>query len=198
MNKLFLIFLTILFVGMTIVQAQDPASKTCDSATEEKNKTLARKFYEKVWFSNNPEVVDEIFAPEYIVHDTGDVKGVTEPSKNQKDIAAFFWDNGAMSGSIDYQISECDLVATRWQWKYQPTTWWFKVLGGRDQIPIINVFRFKNGKIVEIWNHRHDIDTAQGNIPLVKGLFIGLIPSLILLIVSFILWRKVRRQKRTA
>ena len=116
---------------------------------------------------------------------------------NEKDIAAFFWDNGTMSGKIDYQIAECDLVATRWQWKYQPTTWWLKMMGGREQIPIINVFRFKDGKIVEIWNHRHDIDTANGNIPFVKGLLIGSIPGFILLVVSFLLWRKLRKLKRT-
>ncbi|MDQ3635728.1 MAG: ester cyclase [Acidobacteriota bacterium] len=191
MKKLTII-LVLLFSAVIFARAQ--ALVQCDSKTEEQNKVLARKFYERVWFSNNPAAVDEIFAPEYIAHDIGDRKGVTEPADEQKKIAAFFWNNGNMRGTIDYQIAECDLVATRWQWKYQPTTWWIKMLGGSNQIPIVNVFRFKDGKIVEIWNHRHDIDTAQGNIPFVKGLLIGLIPSFILLGLGFILWRKLRQK----
>ncbi len=149
-------------------------------------------FYEKVYFSNNPAVIDEVFAPEYVAHDIGDRKGVTEPADEQKRVAAFFWNNGNMSGNIDYQIAECDLVATRWQWKYQPTTWWMKLLGGREQIPIINVFRFKDGKIVEIWNHRHDIDTMWGTVIFVKGLLVGLLPGLILLVICLLIWRKNR------
>ncbi len=197
MNKPIILILVNLILAVISGQAQDSVSALCSEETEETNKALARRFYEQLWFSNNPAVVDEVFAPEYIAHDTGDRKGVTENASQQKDIAAFFWDNGTMSGKIDYQIAECDLVATRWQWKYQPTTWWLKMMGGREQIPIINVFRFKDGKIVEIWNHRHDIDTANGNIPFVKGLLIGFIPGFILLVVSFLLWCKLRKLKRT-
>jgi hypothetical protein len=67
-----------------------------------------------------------------------------------------------------------------------------KILGGKEHIPIINVFRFRDGKIVEVWNHRHDIDTAQGNFIFLKGLVVGLIPSIGLLVVLILLWRKSR------
>jgi len=40
------------------------------------NKALARRFYEEVWFSRNPAAVDELVAPEYVVHDIGDEKAV--------------------------------------------------------------------------------------------------------------------------
>lgn len=166
----------------------------CNKEIEEKNKALARKFYEQVWFTNHPATVNELFAPEYIVHDIGDTKGIAEPANEQKRIVAFFRENGTMSGSIDYRIAECDLIATRRQWRFQPSVWRMKILGGRNQIPFINVFRFKDGKIVEIWNHRHDIDTAQGNIPFINGLLIGSIPSLILPVISFLLWRKLRKR----
>jgi predicted SnoaL-like aldol condensation-catalyzing enzyme len=163
---------------------------------EEANKALARRFYEEVWFSHNPAAVDELVAPTYFVHDTGDRKNVTEPAAEQKEIAEFFWQRGTMTGKIDYQIAEGDLVATRWQWDFEPTSWWMKALGGRRPIPIINVFRFRDGKIVEIWNHRHDIDTGQGNFIFVKGLVVGLLPSLALLAFVFVLWRKLRKLRR--
>jgi predicted SnoaL-like aldol condensation-catalyzing enzyme len=197
MNKLFLIILTNTFLAVSFAQAQAPPEQTsCDPAVEEQNKVLARKFYEQVWFSNHPAAVDELVAPEYVIHDIGEAKGFRESANVQKDIAGFFWENGKMSGTIDYQVAECDLVATRWQWKFQPETWWLRLLSGDNQIPIINVFRFKDGKIVEIWNHRHDIDSLWGDIVFFKGLLIGLIPGFILFILCLLLWRKLRKQKR--
>lgn len=168
----------------------------CSAETEQANKALARQFYEKVWFTYNPDFVDEVFAPEYVVHDTGDRKGVTEKAYVQKEVAAFIWANTDLSASsIDYQIADCDMVATRWQGSMIPKSLMFKILGGREQIPIINVMRFENGKVVEIWNHRHDIDTPIANMKVVKGLAIGLIPAFLLLIVTLLLWRKVRQLK---
>ena len=165
---------------------------------EEQNKALARRFYEEVWFKNNPAVVDELFAPTYIAHDIGDRKNSMEPATEQKEIANYFWDRGKMTGTIDYQIAEGDLVATRWQWYFEPNVWWMKILGGREPIPIINVMRFRDGKVVEIWNHRHDIDTGQANFIFVKGLVVGLIPAIGLLVLSFVLWRKLRKTRALA
>jgi predicted SnoaL-like aldol condensation-catalyzing enzyme len=162
---------------------------------EEQNKALARRFYEEVWFRNNPASVDELVAPTYIAHDTGDRKNSMEPADEQKKIAQFFWDRGTMTGTIDYQIAEGDLVATRWQWYFEPNVWWMKLLGGKEHIPIVNVFRFRDGKIVEVWNHRHDIDTSKGNVIFVKGLIVGLIPAIALLVLSIMLWRKLRKAR---
>jgi predicted ester cyclase len=145
--------------------------------SEEANKALARRFYENVWFANSPSVVDELVAPEYVIHDIGDLKGLREPASAQRDIADFFWQNGTMSGDIDFQIAEGDLVATRWQWEYTPRSWWMRatMAGGRMPIPVINVFRIREGRIVEIWNHRHDIDVGfQANVLLAKGFFVGI------------------------
>ena len=160
---------------------------------EEQNKALARRFYEEVWFSHNPATIDELVAPTYIAHDIGERKNSMEAADEQKKIADFFWERGTMTGTIDYQIAEGDLVATRWQWYFEPNVWWMKLIGGKEHIPIINVFRFRDGKIVEVWNHRHDIDTGLGNFLFVKGIGVGLLPSIILL--GFIVWRW-RRDRR--
>jgi predicted SnoaL-like aldol condensation-catalyzing enzyme len=153
------------------------------SELEEHNKALGRRFYEQVWFSHHPEVVDELVAPEYVVHDIGGRDG-KEPASDQKDIPEFFWKHAAMTGKIDYQVAEGDLVVTRWQWDFQPSTWWIKLLGGRNPIAIINVMRFRDGKIVEFWNHRHDIDSAVANIPKVfsgaGGFVAGVLTAVVL------------------
>ncbi|HEV8591432.1 MAG TPA: nuclear transport factor 2 family protein [Pyrinomonadaceae bacterium] len=166
--------------------------------TEETNKALALRFYEQVWFSHNPSAVDELVAPTYFVHDIGERKNVTEPAERQKEIAEYFWQRGTMTGKMDFQIAEGDLVATRWQWDFEPSSWWMKALGGRRPLPIINVFRFKDGKIVEIWNHRHDIDGGLGNLLFVKGILVGLIPSVALLALIFVMRRRARKMRNEA
>jgi hypothetical protein len=45
---------------------------------------------------------------------------------------------------------------------------------------VINVFRFQEGRIVEIWNHRHDIDIGfRVNVLLAKGFLAGVIAMLL-------------------
>lgn len=182
------LFLLLLLPSLS--NAQDP----------EANKAIARRFYENVWFARNPAVVNELVAPEYIVHEIGDLKGIREPASEQADIADFFWQNGAMSGSIDFQIAEGDLVATRWQWEYAPRSWWMKatMFGGRNPIPIINVFRIQDGKIVEIWNHRHDIDIGfRANVLLAKGFLSGLAVAFAALLIRRV-WRRRRKSSGRA
>src|SRR5687767_7268607 len=79
------LFKTNLF-SQTPETPQSQTSVPCTKELEEKNSALARRFYEQVWFSNNPAAVDELFAPEYVAHDIGDRKGVTELADEQKKI----------------------------------------------------------------------------------------------------------------
>jgi hypothetical protein len=70
------------------------------------------------------------------------------------------------------------------------------MIGGRNPIPIINIFRFKDGKIVEIWNHRHDIDVGfAANVLRVQGFAAGVLSAL-LVALSARIWRW-RRRRRT-
>ncbi len=87
----------------------------------------------------------------------------TEPAVTQKEIADRFHSFGDMTGEIDYQIAEGDKVATRWFVYLEPNDaameMGFTPVNG---VPIINVFRFnEDGKITEIWNHRHDVSLPR-------------------------------------
>lgn len=172
------------------VAAQDTRA---DSTIEARNKALARAFYEDLWFNQRTEKYVDYVADSYVVHDTGDRKGVTEPAIEQKHIADFFWRHGRLSGDIDYQIADGDLVATRWRARMEPTTFLGRFLFAEDDLPIINVFRFEEGKIVEIWNHRHDIDTGQTLRFTAQGFGLGLLVALIPTIYAFRLRRRLAR-----
>lgn len=165
------------------------------STTErkERNKEIARNFYQDLWFTNNTDKYADYVADEYVVHDIGDRKGVTEPAIEQKEIADFFWENGSWDSKINYQIAEGDLVATRWEARFNPSSLLGRLMMGSDKIAIINVFRFNDeGKIVEIWNHRHDMDTPQTMRFTLQGLLIGLVIALIPTIIAVRLKRKLK------
>ena len=195
--KQFLITVISLFLLInTALFAQLDSLNTVKNAPsqEELNKEIALKFYEDLWFTNNTDKYSEYVADEYIVHDIGDRKGVTEPAIEQKIIADRFWEGGSWNSEIDYQIAEGDLVATRWTANYKAESFMSKIMFGTGSIPIINVFRIKDGKIVEIWNHRHDIDSNMAVVFVGgKGFFLGL---LIALIPTFLAIRYKRKLKK--
>jgi hypothetical protein len=67
------------------------------------------------------------------------------------------------------------------------------MIGGRNPIPIVNVFRFKDGKIVEIWNHRHDIDVGfASNFLRAQGFAVGVLSSVVVAL-GLRIWRRRRR-----
>lgn len=164
--------------------------------TIEVNKEIARKFYQDLWFSNHTDKYSDYVADEYVVHDIFERKNVTEPAVEQKNIADFFWNNGELQGKIDYQIADGDLVATRWTTTLKPKTLFGRILAV-ENMAIINVFRIQDGKIVEIWNHRHDIETKQTLKFVLQGLLIGLLIALIPTIIAIRLKRKLKVIQRT-
>lgn len=180
------------FLRISMMLGALPFAGLALGADTQDNKQLAQNFYEDLWFSNNTERYTHYIADTYVVHDIGERKNVTEAAIEQKEIADFFWDNGTMTGKIDFQIAQDDLVATRWTARFEPNTLKGKFLIGKGDIPIINVFRFKDGKIVEIWNHRHDIDTPQTLQYTIKGLLTGLLIALIPLIWALRLRRRLK------
>jgi len=192
MKNTYFIFIIILLSISS--HSQEPG--TIEKTQIETNKEIARNFYRDLWFTNNTDNYYKYVADTYIVHDIGDRKNITEPAIEQKNIADFFWKNGDFDSKIDYQIAEGDLVATRWTGSFKSKTLFGRVALETDKpISIINVFRIKDGKIVELWNHRHDIDTPQTLRFTIKGLIIGLLIALIPTIIAFRLRKKLNLLK---
>ncbi|MGF1669668.1 MAG: ester cyclase [Balneolaceae bacterium] len=188
--KTLLLFILIVFLSVDLQAQSDTASTTSQI---EINKQIVNGFYQDLWFTNNTDNYAEYVADEYIVHDIGDRKNAIEPAIVQKHIADRFWKHTTnWSTSVDFQIAEDDLVATRWRMTAEPNTLLGRILIGKNnELPIINVMRIEEGKIVEFWNHRHDIDARLSRLPLIlRGLALGLVIALIPTIIVF-------RQRRT-
>ncbi|MEM1148751.1 MAG: ester cyclase [Pseudomonadota bacterium] len=145
----------------TILVASHPAF--AESNVAERNKAIALAFLQDLWFSNNTDAYADYVAETYVVHDVFERKNVTEPAIEQKKIADVFHGFGDMTGEIDYQIAEGDKVATRWFVSLEPSDKALSMgITPIEKVAIINVMRFNDdGKIVEFWNHRHDLELPQ-------------------------------------
>jgi len=187
---------SVLFLGVSLFASTSAHAQAGDAARLEENKRIARDFYQDLWFSDNTGNFGRYVAETYVVHDIGDRKGVTEPAVEQKNVADFFWNNGILAGSIDYQLADGDLVATRWTCEFEPTTWFGRLAIGSFRMPVVNVLRIENGKIVEFWNHRHDIDGPQTTLLKLQGLLIGLAFGLVPLFWAISLRRRLQRSGR--
>jgi steroid delta-isomerase-like uncharacterized protein len=125
----------------------------------EANKALVRRFYEEVWGSGNYDVADEVFAPDYVRHDlrAGDPLPGPEGQKQiARDFRTAFPD---LVFDVELVFGEGDLVVGRWTASGTHTGPWAGVepTGRTMRFSAANIFRFADGKVVEIWNHRDDL-----------------------------------------
>jgi len=199
---LYAVAATLLFAFPTIAKAttdfssgSEAESQTmgCPLSQIKKNEAIARNFLRHLWFTNNTERYSEYLADEYVVHDIGERKDVIEPAIEQKIVADRFWEAATnMSGDIDFQIADCSRVATRWHLQGEPGSLIGHFFVPTKPLPIVNIFRIEDGKIVEVWNHRHDIDLPITWFFWIQGFAVGISIALVL---AIWLWR-TRRQLR--
>ena len=129
----------------------------------EQNKALVRRFYEEVWNRGNVDVAREIFANDYVRHDLRQNRasaGWQGMAKIASEFRAAFPD---LSMHLDLLIAEGDLVAARWTTVGTFTGSWGDVAptGKGVEFSGVNIFRIRDGRVVELWNHRDDLGLMQ-------------------------------------
>jgi len=112
--------------------------------SKESNKVLARRIVEEMWNTQNLQVVDEVYAPEF---GGGHAAAKQFVSAN---LAAF----PDLEISIQDQIAENDLVVTRYVMRatHQGEFASIPPTGKPFSITGIEMHRFADGKLVELWN----------------------------------------------
>jgi len=131
---------------------------------EENNKALARKFYEEAWIKGNADYASQAFAPRYRVFDPRGRMGQEEGSYFQETIARRWCViNGDCSKTeVLWQVAEGDRVASYVMFRQTPHRLLLGALAhvfGRVPLerPILTVFRFREGKIIETTTQRDDL-----------------------------------------
>ena len=132
-------------------------------ANPEDNKALVRRFYEEVWDRGNTAFAYEVFADDYVRHDLRAGAVPPGPRGQQKiadDFRAAFPD---LRFAVDLLVAEGDFVVGRWTATGTHRGAWAGVepTGRHVEFTAVNIFRFENGKVAEIWNHRDDLGLLE-------------------------------------
>jgi steroid delta-isomerase-like uncharacterized protein len=129
----------------------------------DQNKGLVRRFYEEVWDRGNSDFVYEVFADDYVRHDLRPTVALPGPEGQKKiadDFRAAFPD---LRVTVELIVGEGDYVVGRWTASGTHLGSWgtLGATGREATFSAVNIFRFEDGKVVEIWNHRDDLGLAQ-------------------------------------
>jgi steroid delta-isomerase-like uncharacterized protein len=127
------------------------------------NKALVRRFYEEVWDKGNLDVCDEVFAHDYVRHDPRATEALPGPEGQKRIAADFRRAFPDLHFQVDILLAEDAYVVGRWTASGTHRGSWgtLEPLGRRATFSAVNVFRFENGKVAEIWNHRDDLGLSE-------------------------------------
>jgi steroid delta-isomerase-like uncharacterized protein len=131
--------------------------------TTDANRELVLRFYEEVWNRGNVEVASEVFADDYVRHDLRPSAGLPGPEGQAKIAADFRRAFPDLQMTVDLIVAEDDVVAARWTTTGTHTGPWADVepTGRLVTFSGVNLFRVRDGKVVELWNHRDDLGVMQ-------------------------------------
>jgi predicted SnoaL-like aldol condensation-catalyzing enzyme len=136
------------------------ASASDAAATLEANKRLVMRYYDAA-LNGRYEEIDQIFADNYVRHNQSEWVSKAPP---QSEIArAIHRHMPDQRATFEVTLAEDDLVAVRWRLQGNPGDLPIKILrmaiGPRGPVTHtgMNIFRIRDGRIVENWNDRDDL-----------------------------------------
>jgi steroid delta-isomerase-like uncharacterized protein len=120
----------------------------------EANKTISRRLVEEVFNEGKYDLIEEIIVATFVNHDpaTGDVTGIDGVRQNIDGYRSAFPD---IKITIEEQIAEGNLVATRWTAKgtHKGELMGIAATGKEATVTGLTLDKIKDGKIVESWNN---------------------------------------------
>ena len=125
--------------------------------------SIIRKFYIEVWGKGNLEVAEEVFHEDYIRHDLRPGDAPAGPA-GQKIIAQDFRKAFPdLTVHLDIISSNGEYAFGRWTMSGTHLGKWKNIQPTNKKVVFsgVNIFRFENDKVKELWNHRDDLGLMQ-------------------------------------
>ena len=121
--------------------------------TAEEMKALGRRIAQ-AWNEGNLEIIDEVYAPNYVNHFTGEDREKLKQAL--EGVRAAFSD---LHITLDDSIVEGDQLAFRWTMRAVHTGEYLGVpaTGRHVEVRGIHIGRIENGQVVEEWSRGDDI-----------------------------------------
>ena len=134
------------------------------------SKALAQRWLEEVWNKGDLNLIDELIAPEYVLHDPmrPGLKGRAGIKESIRMFRQAFPD---LTFTVEDQIAETDKVVTRYtvQGTHLGPLMGIPATGKQGMITGIDIYRISNGQIAEAWSNWDTLGLLQR---------IGVIPPL--------------------
>ncbi|MGD8395442.1 MAG: ester cyclase [Candidatus Eiseniibacteriota bacterium] len=148
--ELMIAVLVLLLVAAFVIAG---CGRTRSEVALERNKRLVRKMNAEVWNNNNLSIVDQLYAPDFVLHflpDGTESIGIDSLREHVRQLRRAFPD---WSEEIQRIVAERDMVVIHYvstgtnqgPWLGNPPT------GKRIQINEVSMFRVKEGRIAEQW-----------------------------------------------
>ena len=136
----------------------------------EENKAISRRAGEEIFNGGNLDLADELYAPDYVLHDPSLPEDLHGP-EGLKRYAAMT--RGAFPDAqvtVEDQVAEGEKVVDRWTARGTHTEEFMGIppTGRRIEVSGVTISRFAGGKIAEDWYHSDDLGMMQQ---------LGVIPS---------------------
>ena len=128
----------------------------------EDNKAIARRFFE-CWVEGDLDGFDEIVAPDVIDHDPYNPHGGEGLDGLKKFVAMYREAFPDINFTIEDQVAEGDMVATRWvgTGTMKGELMGLEPNGKQSTVPGISIDRIENGKIVERWAEVNELSALR-------------------------------------
>jgi steroid delta-isomerase-like uncharacterized protein len=119
----------------------------------ETNKTVVRRLFEEVWNKGNLPVTDELFAPNYVHHDSSTPEVGRGPESEKKRATLYRTAFPDLRLTIEDIIAEGETVMARWSCRgtHKGDLSGIAPTGKQFTISGISIARIANGKMAEGW-----------------------------------------------
>ena len=119
----------------------------------ETNKTVVRRLFEEVWNTGNLPVTDELFAPNYVHHDSSTPDVGRGPESEKKRATLYRTAFPDLRLTIEDIIAEGETVVARWSCRgtHKGDLGGIAPTGKQFTISGISIARIANGKMAEGW-----------------------------------------------
>ena len=136
----------------------------------EDNKALAQRWLEEVWNKGDLSLIDELIAPNYVLHDPTR-PGLRGRAGIKESIAMFRTAFPDLHFTIEDQVAESEKIVTRYtvQGTQMGPLMGIPATGKQGTITGIDIYRIMDGQIEEAWSNWDTLGLLQR---------IGVIPPL--------------------
>jgi steroid delta-isomerase-like uncharacterized protein len=120
---------------------------------QEENKAIVRRYFQEILDGGNLDLVDEIFEPQYVLHDPSSPQEVRGVEGTKRFVGMFRSAFPDIAHSIEDQIAEGDKVVTRLRARATHTGDLMGIppTGKGVTIEGTSIWRIADGKIGECW-----------------------------------------------